>query len=702
MLKKERKYEFRERMKRIHPCNIRMIDRVASEDEVQVENGWQILLPENFGEVVFVAARDFQEYLFISMNISVLVSDQSCVDRKCQITLVLDPTQKEDYVITPGEGVLIKGRSERGLAQALYCLEDKMNVSKAPVLKKKEIRHTFLFSPRMVHSGYGLDQYPNEHLSAIAHAGMDAILVFVEGINATITGFLDMNDLISRAARYGLDVYAYSAINSRVHPEEEGAQLHYDKLFGGLFESCPGLKGIIFVGESIEFPSRDPHVVDFFKSRSEDGIPCGRPSSGYYPCYDYPQLLECLKQAIRKKKPDADIVFWTYNWGHVSEEERLSLIRQLPTDISLQATYEMFESYPRDGFKQTCADYSLAFAGPGKYFTSEAKVAAQRGIRLYAMVNTGGLTWDIGTIPYEPMPYQWMERYKGLREAHEKYGLCGLMESHHFGLYPSFISDLAKQCFIEENVSASEGRTMESCLMDVIRGRFGENGTEQINSALKLFSEAIRCYTPSDADQYGAFRLGPAYPLCLIKEIKPPSEKFAFNGARIAYTMYPADYSSTNNLPCGRGMLPSLRVEGELRSLNRMLNYMQEGVAKLKNIPNPEDELLYLINLGEYICCCVQTGIHAKEWYVLTSKLKIAQKKEEVRDLLEKIKELIALERANAECALVFVEKDSRLGWEPSMDYVGDAEHIRWKLRHLDYVLDYEIKCYEKGSDENL
>ena len=71
-----------------------------------------------------------------------------------------------------------------------------------------------------------------------------------------------------------------------------------------------------------------------------------------------------------------------------------------------------------------------------------------------------------------------------------------------------------------------------------------------------------------------------------------------------------------------------------------------------------------------------------------------------LEDLLEKIKELIALERANAECALVFVEKDSRLGWEPSMDYVGDAEHIRWKLRHLDYVLDYEIKCYEKGSDE--
>lgn len=692
----EKKYQFRERMRCIHPGNIRDFSLSATEDEVEVGSGWQLVLPEGYGDVVFTAAKDFQEYLFTAMNVSVLLAGGVLPDKTQENSLILtlDLEQKEDYVITVGESIIVKGRSERGLAQALYCLEDKMSVRKAPFLKKEEIRHTFLFSPRMVHSGYGLDQYPNEHLSAIAHAGMDAILIFVKGVNFTPYGFLDFNELISRAAKYGIDVYAYSYLKSEMHPDEAGAQEFYDRLYGSLFEACPGLKGVVLVGESVGFPSRDKNVAPKNTAVAVDGIPYGKPRPGYWPCNDYPQWIECVKKSIFKYKEDADIVFWTYNWGYVAEEERLKLIRTLPTDISLLVTYEMFESYPLEGFVQTCADYSLAFAGPGKYFTSEAKVAKERGIRLYAMANTAGLTWDIGTIPYEPMPYQWMERYKGLREAYEKYGLCGLMESHHYGLYPSLISDLAKQCFIAENCS------MKACLSDVIRARFGEENVDKINEALKLWSEGIRYYTPSDADQYGAFRLGPAYPLCLIKEIKPPSESFAHFGTRISEVIYPADYAPSNRIPSGRGMLPSLRIKGELASLHKMLEFMKVGVVILKEIPKPNEELLRLINLGEYICCCVQTGIHAKEWFMLTSKLKIEQNVEEVRELICKVKELIQAERTNVERALPLVEMDSRLGWEPSMDYVADAEHIRWKLRHLDYVLDYEVKCFEAGSNE--
>ena len=53
-----------------------------------------------------------------------------------------------------------------------------------------------------------------------------------------------------------------------------------------------------------------------------------------------------------------------------------------------------------------------------------------------------------GVIPYEPMPYQWLKRYEAMREANEKWGLCGIMESHHYGFYPSFISKLSKMSFM--------------------------------------------------------------------------------------------------------------------------------------------------------------------------------------------------------------------------------------------------------------
>ena len=65
------------------------------------------------------------------------------------------------------------------------------------------------------------------------------------------------------------------------------------------------------------------------------------------------------------------------------------------------------------------------------------------------MANTAGMTWDFGTLPYEPFPYQWMRMYKNLFYAYENYGLCGLMESHHYGFWPSFVSQIAKEAFDE-------------------------------------------------------------------------------------------------------------------------------------------------------------------------------------------------------------------------------------------------------------
>ena len=41
-------------------------------------------------------------------------------------------------------------------------------------------------------------------------------------------------------------------------------------------------------------------------------------------------------------------------------------------------------------------------------------------------------------------------------------------------------------------------------------------------------------------------------------------------------------------------------------------------------------------------------------------------------------------EYANATAALALVEEDSRLGWEPSMEYVGGPEQIRWKLARME------------------
>lgn len=691
MSQKEQLYDFRKKLLTVHQSHVRDFSLSPKESELVISDGATIVVEPDVGDVVLTAARDLVDYLFVSMGVSAFVTNAPPTTGK-ENTIYL--SLKEDigeasgysgFEIEAEQSITIYGYDERGIAQGIYYLEDLFSIRRAPFAEKGVTRRRPLFSPRMVHSGFGLDLYPNEHLSAIAHQGIDAILIFVKAPDTTPYGYLDFNDLVYRAAKYGIDVYAYSYLRSHKYPGDSDAQAFYDNLYGTVFEKCPGLKGVVLVGESVEFPSKDKNVSPkSFRENFEDGIPTGKPSPGFWPCEDYPLWLDVVKKAVRKHNKEADIVFWTYNWGWAPEEDRLRLIETLPLDISLLVTYEMFEHFPLGDTVNTCADYTLSFAGPGHYFKTEAAAAKKRGLKLYTMSNTGGLTWDIGVIPYEPFPYQWLRRYEGLLDAHQKWGLSGLMESHHYGIWPSFISEFAKRVFY------NDGTPPEEILQDILYRHF--HNFSDVAKALKLWSEAITHYTPTDEDQYGAFRIGPATPFCLLQEVVPPASEHAMFGNRIRTTFY----MQSNRK--GRSLI-SVRIHEEMKSLEKMLQLIDEGVEVLEGIRDKNDALLNLLNLGKFISCCVITGIHAKKWHIKTSLLKIESDRKKLRILIDEVDEIAKAEIANAENAIPLAEFDSRIGWEPSMEYLGDADHIRWKIKHMNYVLESELATYRECVD---
>ena len=48
--------------------------------------------------------------------------------------------------------------------------------------------------------------------------------------------------------------------------------------------SALGLKSIVMVGESVEFPSKDPNTTGRLRlDKPEDGLPSGKPSPGWWP-----------------------------------------------------------------------------------------------------------------------------------------------------------------------------------------------------------------------------------------------------------------------------------------------------------------------------------------------------------------------------------------------------------------------------------
>ena len=673
-------YDFRADLLTVHKKDIRDHSRQAASEEFMLSE--RPLLGVRFvaDVVVQTAVADFMDYLQVSMGLAPALTDGAA-----ELTVLLEEKEEDERtfcICTDAKGIQVTAHHPRGIAQALYYMEDLMSFERAPLLKYGKVEKTLLYSPRMVHSGYGLDEYPDEYLSAIAHAGRDAILVFTKGVNQTPQGYLDFNDLIDRAAKYGIDVYAYSYLKSTKSPYEDDAEEFYENTYGALFKACPKLRGVTLVGESVEFPSKDPHVAKGRHAETKvDGIPIGKPSSGWYPCYDYPVWLNLVKKIVRKYNPSADIVFWSYNWCYQPKEARLALIKNLPSDITLQATFEMAAHIPYEHSVGWTADYTLSSVGPSAYFESEAAVAKERGIRLYSMTNTAGRTWDFGVAPYEPMPYQWIERYRQMERAHDKYGLCGVMEGHHYGFYPSFISTLSKHFFMRPQE--------DGVLEKILSSEYGAENYPAVEKAVSFFSEAIQHYVPSGADQYGAFRVGPSYPFNLYAVVNLPTDPKAHFGNAIIEPTY-RNRSTMKLSPL------SLRLADEIASLERMLDLMEQGVAALEQATEQAGELL---NLGRFLTRCVRTGLHSKQWYRLISRMHTCESKEGLSAIYDEMEALLNQELENVEQTIPLVEKDSRLGFEASMLYVTDRWHLEWKMRQLRYVLDTELKESRMGLD---
>ena len=690
-MKKENAYDFQKRLLTVHEPDLRDWGRSARENEYILPDSVTISVAKDADIVTQTAVEDFVDFLKTSMSVSATIAPQNAqiqvfLSKDAGVDLGEYATYKGFRIDVTADGIAVYGHDARGIGQALYYMEDLMCFERAPVLSYGIICKKPLFSPQMIHSGYYLDEYPDEYLARVAHEGRDAILIFTKDVNLTPCGYVDFNDLIRRAAKYGLDVYAYSYLKSSVSPLDPKAEEYYEGTYGKLFRECPGLKGVTLVGESVEFPSTDPHVSPgTWRDTVVDGIPTGKPSSGWYPCEDYPVWLNFIKKIIRKYNPEADIVFWSYNWGSKPEEARVKLIESLPKDISLQATFEMYEQRNYDGAIGGCDDYTLSFEGPGKYFKSEAVAAAKNGIPLYSMANSGGLTWDIGVIPYEPMPYQWMRRYENMRKAHDDWGLRGIMESHHFGFYPSFISKLGKHAFMEPREDLNE------VLKKILVSEFGEANYAQVDEAMQNVSEAITHFTPSDCDQYGAFRVGPSFPFCLIRDTIIPSDKGAHFGSRIVENRY-FYTGGTPRSSLYRTLPLSARILQECASLEKMLSCMEKGVDLLYSAPQRNEKLDRLTNMCHFIRNCVKTGLNAKHWSVLLAQSNATFTTEGLSEIYDQMDALIEAEREVVKDTIPLVEADSRLGWEPSMLYMTDKWHLEWKLRQLDYVQGHELE----------
>lgn len=664
----EKNYDFCKRLLEVHKKDRRDPSLSPKENEFSFASPTAILLPQNADEMMLTAARDFADYLFTSMGVSAYVD----YERKCvppgAVRFAFDDDMKENarhraYCITVEDGALVTAYDAKGIAQGLYYLEDLMNLREAPFLEKGSVCRQMTFSSRCVSSGYGVGEFPNEYLASLAHHGFTALDLWVRGINETKKGFCNFKDIAFRAQKYGFDIYIMSFNAHEVYPEGEEAQLFYDRLYGDLFAEMPFIKGLTIVGEAVKFPSRDPSIPE--------GV-----APGWWPCSDWPLLLSMIQKAVYKYRPDAEIILSSYNWGHKPKEVRQKLIASLPKGVILSCGWEMFEDYDLDGMNELCCDYSLRIVKPGYYFLTEAEEAVRQGIELRTIANTGGKTWDFGAIPYVPAPYRWAERFEAMRDAHDNCGLEGLLDSIHYGVFPSFITEIAKWAFSEPRVDLNE------MIPKILAMHFGKEDIDKIDTAMRKWSEALANIVPINDDQYGPLRVGPSHPFYSDRpfdpSLNPPQDKFAMhrNSIGMYHSMYMYDDPTWTPRP--------IRIPKELVAYDKVKQCLSEGLALLESIRDKNEELLRLINMGRFMYRTIITTIHTKRYYLLDQARLLAES-EEAR--VQAIHEMIALlkeERQNAEDTIPLAEYDSSIGFEPSMHYVTDPRRLLWKMAQVD------------------
>ena len=667
----ERNYDFCKRMLTVHKKDRRNIDLCPEADEFVFCSPVRILMPRDAGEITLTAAKDFADYLFTSMHVTAYVDYDNGEDQPNTVRLLQnedlgEAAERRGHRITVSDHVLIEGYDEPGIAQALYYCEDVMNLREAPFLKKGTETRRIMFVPRIAQSGYGANEYPDDYLAILAHHGFSGIDLWIKGPNESLKGYTNFKDIAVRAARYGIDIYVWSYAKHDVYPTDDGAQEFYDRLYGDLFAEFPFIKGLTIIAEAVKFPSRDP------------SIPEGKPA-GFWPCCDWPLLLDMVRKAVDKVKPDVEIVLSSYNWSSVDYKLRQKLIRNLPKGITLGCGFEMDNYYDLDGARERIMDYSLRGATPGHYFLTETEAAVECEIPVRTLANTGGKTWDFGAIPYDPAPYRWAERCEALRNAHDHNNLVSLTDSIHFGVHPSFISELTKWAFAEPRVDLQE------LIPKLLVMHFGHAQIDQIVEAMKLWSEALANMVPTNEDQYGALRIGPSATFYAGRKPRdgelPPQDKFAFHKLD---TKKGGGMFRSNYYYMSLGDEGDIRIPKEIAAYEHVKDCLYKGIQLLEGVQDKNEELQRLINMGKFMWRTIITVLNRKRYFLLDQKRVASEDRTETAQVIDDMIALLKAEQQNARDTIPLVEFDSILGFEPSMEYVTDRKRLEWKIAQVD------------------
>jgi hypothetical protein len=703
--------------------------RPAASEMAIADEGWKLAIPRRAGEPLRHAADTFATYLKTAMRVRIAVEARDSLDGwKGERRALLAAARADlpgcgeklrgpkDYqLIVSPERIAVCGFDEAGARFGLYNLIARMNLREAPFLPRHldTVRHS-LHRTRMVLPSLGWEDWPEAQLSMLSRFGFDAIYA---SVYANPNGVLPeslasvrlspwpwfmtdvrpqvpqrMHDLIRRARRHGIGVYSQLMfpITGDAANEERLRALIRD-----LVAQFPDMRGYILLTEGF-FPVNWP--PGWWRDRAQM-----RKWSAAWT-----RAVRVATEEFHKLNPSIEVLPWDYSVDFKPDAVELkeSVIDQYPLDAIPLLTFENGKSYERDGERGHVQDYALNETGPAEVTAAQMVRARSRGIKtIYAKVDTFA-TWQYGTFPYLPFPYQWYARYQAI----EKSDLAGTVENWTYGVIPNWVAEMRAWC------CWTDAPPLDELLRAIARREFGPGSEAAVLEAWKHFSEAIRLAPDTRTGAMGTnnsigspFFFEKGRPRAMTLERSwTDQERWSRISLINPYWPYAPrrvilnpDFTNRINVAERYAQPFSLAVFNKYLLL--AADAMERGLreyrrAALAAPPAKRSGAFREVMLAEQIQRMMRSGQAILEFEDLRFRLAKSGDKPERRKMLVRMSAMLREEIARTQASLEAARRDSRFGYEWEQDYFYTPDVLAEKLKQLRRALEIEIPEYRKRN----
>lgn len=615
----------------------------------------------------------------------------------------------------------------RGILQGVYHLEQLLLERGLPALRPMSVERRPAFDVRMFGDVYGtftvsglrLDRPVNrDTFSALSRFGANATFTFVQ-LGDYLDGstypelrnpdreknLAELSRLAELCRSVGLDLYldAYNPKLPSDHP---------------VFQAHPNVKGATQHGGDIRClcPS-DPESLRFIAESWADifrrvpslgGMVAIIGGEGFYHCYmragkDGPECPRCrlrapedvvadltnaVFRAIRKVKPDAELLAWPYS-AHIWSKDpfQLGLIEKLDAGIQLVSEIDKDHLYQKDGYVKNIWDYSIDFLGPSDRFRSQKEAAEKRGLKLCCKTETA-VSLEFHGVPFIPCLQRWGERMEIIKQQkptsiYYAYDITGFTRSRP--------EELAYRLSWIPGGSATEE------IRKIARRDFGPEAADGVIKAWDFFSQALgHCPHLTHGYYRGPSFIGPAQPLMLAEENLP--EKLF---GRFFY-LAEADLSEGTGeaLKLRPIYTPDIEISAvEMADMDRAVALWERGVRAIESArehfaPPDKFEFERELDLASYLLTLFRATANANHFFTLRRDYNLLAKdpasaaanRARATTLLREMEKIAAADLENARQALPIARRDPRLDLAVrlDLDYPTLVEMIEAKIQYME------------------